>query len=115
MKRVICAAAMVVAAAVLASNAWAGVVPYYSSAGWQPGQGGSSAFSSSWWRSGFSKSHGFDTTVTFIDNTGYNWHATVRGWAIWQHTHWLVSDVKKAHCRSNVYAGGGPSICVAVS
>lgn len=115
MKRLICACTLVVAAA-LASNAFAGSVAYYSSPSWSPGMGASSAFSSSWWQSGFSKSHGFDTTVTFIDNTGYNWHSTVRGWAIWQHTHWLSSAVKKAHCRSNVYASAGrSSYCVATN
>ncbi|MBA2741268.1 MAG: hypothetical protein H0U46_04580 [Actinobacteria bacterium] len=113
MRRLICAIAIFVVT-MFASNAWAGSVPYYSSKWWTPGMGGSSAFSSSWWQSGFAKAGGFDTTVTFIDNTGYNWHATVRGWATWQHTHWLSSDVKKAHCRSNVsFNGGISSTCVA--
>ena len=113
MRRLICAIAIVVVATV-ASNAWAGSVTYYSSPSWSPGMGASTSFSSSWWQSGFSKSHGFDSTVTFIDNTGYNWRATVRGWATWQHTHWFSSEVKKAHCRSNVYASASQSsYCVA--
>jgi hypothetical protein len=115
MRRLICALAIVVVAT-LSSSAWAQSVAYYSSYSWSPGMGASSAFSSSWWQSAFSKSYGFDTTVTFIDNTGYNWHATVRGWAIWQHTHWLSSTVKKAHCRSNVNANSSIlSSCVATN
>ena len=113
MRRLICAIAIVVVATVT-SNAWAGSVTYYSAREWLPGMGASTSFSSSWWQSGFSKSYGFDSTVTFIDNTGYNWRATVRGWATWQHTHWLSSEVKKAHCRSNVYANASQSsYCVA--
>lgn len=113
MRRLICGIAIVFVAA-FAANAWAASVPYYSSPYWSPGMGASTAFSSSWWQSAFAKSHGFDTTVTFIDNTGYNWHSTVRGWATWQHTHWLSSTVKKAHCRSNVYASSSlSSTCVA--
>lgn len=113
MRRLICLLA-IVATGALASSAWAQSVAYYSSYSWSPGMGSSSAFSSSWWRSAFSKAYGFDTTVTFIDNTGYNWHATVRGYATWQHTHWLSSAVKKAHCRSNAYASSTTiSTCVA--
>lgn len=112
MRRIVCAIAITVAAA-LASNAWAAVVPYYSSSYWTPGMGGSTSFSQGWWRNIFYKSHGFDTTVTFIDNTGYNWRATVRGFATYQETHWLSSQMKKAHCRAN--ASGGSAGCTAYS
>ena len=109
MKRALVAAAALASAGVLATTAFAQTVGYYSSPYWEPGMGASSAFSSAWWKSGFSKAYGFDTTVTFIDNTGYNWHATVRGWQTSQHTHWLSSAVKKAHCRSNQYANSSQS------
>jgi hypothetical protein len=103
MRRLICTIVIAVAAGVTA-NAWAAVVPYYSTSYWTPGMGGGTAFNPNWYSNVFGKAAAFDTTVTFIDNTGYNWRATVRGFQTYQETHWLTSQVKKAHCRSNVSA-----------
>lgn len=43
------------------------------------------------------------TTVTFIDNSGYDWHATVRNTYKTTATAWQSSIVKKGHCRSNTH------------
>jgi hypothetical protein len=70
---------------------------------WSAGQGASSTYSSTWWRNVFGKrAPGFDATVTFIDNVGYGWHATVRNSGQYTETHWLSSQVKKAHCVAHV-------------
>lgn len=50
-----------------------------------------------------------DTTVTFIDNTGYNWHNTVRDTEKWTDTNWFSSATKKAYCVSHV--GGFYGLC----
>lgn len=88
----------------LCTSAWAGTTTYYAASSWSPGQGGSSSFSSSWFMNIISKSSSFDSTITFIDNVSYSWHATVRGPGTYLTTHWLSSQVKKAHCRANVAA-----------
>jgi hypothetical protein len=89
-----------------AASAFAGSV-VYANYYWYAGKGAGSSYSSSWWRNMFSKQGpGFDTTITFIDNAGYGWHATVRGPGQYLVTHWLSSQVKKAHCvahASNFY------------
>jgi hypothetical protein len=67
-----------------------------------PGKSAGSSFNSAWRHNWFIKKYpGYDTTVTFIDNTTYSWHATVRN--DWQTTPttWSSGAVKKAHCRSN--------------
>jgi len=86
----------------------------YASWKWYAGQGAGSSYSSSWWRNLFQKqAPGYDTTITFIDNVSYGWHATVRGPGQYLETHWLSSQVKKAHCVANV--GGFYGDCVAVN
>ena len=104
MTRSLFAVTVLAFALALCTSAWAGSVTYYSSSYWSPGQGSSSSFSSSWWRNIMAKSASFDTTITFIDNVSYSWHSTVRGPGTYLTTHWLTSQVKKAHCRSNVSA-----------
>ena len=93
-------AALVVALA-LSASASAESVNYYSNASWSAGQGGSSTFSSSWFMNIIAKSSSFDSTITFIDNVSYSWHSTLRGPGTYLSTHWLSSQVKKAHCRAN--------------
>ena len=88
----------------LSATAFAGTYSYAGSTSWPAGQAYSTWFSSSWWNNVFYKTASFDTTLTFIDNTAYGWHSTVRGWATYQQTHWLSSQVKKAHCRANTGA-----------
>lgn len=102
MKRLMVALAVTVAALVIGASAWAAVVPYMSTSDWSPGQGNGSSFSSSWFQNVMYKNAPFDTTVTFIDNVSYAWHSTRRGYDTYLSTHWLNSQVKKAHCRSNV-------------
>jgi len=102
MRRLIAALAVAVSALALGATAWAAVVPYYGSGSWSAGQGGGSSFSSSWFLNVMGKNAPFDTTVTFIDNASYGWHSTRRGLDTYLSTHWLTSQVKKAHCRSNV-------------
>jgi hypothetical protein len=67
-----------------------------------PGMGAGSSFNSAWRHNWFIKQYaGYDTTVTFIDNTSYSWHATVRNNWRTTATAWSSTAVKKAHCRSN--------------
>jgi hypothetical protein len=102
MKRSLFAMTVLVFALALCTSAWAGSVTYYSSPYWSAGQGGSSSFSSSWWQNIMGKNAGFDSTITFIDNSSYGWHSTVRGYGTYLTTHWFSSQVKKGHCRANV-------------
>jgi hypothetical protein len=67
-----------------------------------PDQGAGSSFSTGWRHNWFLKdSPGYLTTVTFIDNSGYDWHATVRNSFQTTATAWQSSAVKKGHCKSN--------------
>jgi hypothetical protein len=69
-----------------------------------PGQGDGSSFNSGWRHNWFIKdSPGNLTTVTFIDNSGYNWHATVRNSFMTTTTAWQSGVVKKGHCNSNTH------------
>jgi hypothetical protein len=102
MKRLIVTLAVAVAALVLGATAWAAAVPYMSASSWSPGQGNGSAFSSSWFMNVMYKGAPFDTTITFIDNVSYAWVNTRRSTDTYMQIHWLSSQVKKAHCRSNV-------------
>lgn len=76
---------------------------------WYPGESAGSSWQSGWTRTSFNKaSSGYDTTVTFIDNASYGWHATVRNTDMVTYTYWWTSQVKKAHCRANSgYHWGG--------
>jgi hypothetical protein len=97
------ASAFVFAGAALAVESYGG--PRY----WYPGEGAGSSYQSGWNRNAFNKStSGYDTTVTFIDNRGYGWHATVRNTDTVTYTYWWSSEVKRAHCRANSgYHWGG--------
>lgn len=100
--------ALVVAAALaLTASASAGSTTYAVWSYWSAGQGASTSYSPSWWRNLFYKPKGFDATVTFIDNAGYGWHATVRNSGTVTDTHWFSSQTKKAYCRANVVGSYG--------
>ena len=97
------ATALVLASAALAATAYGG--PRY----WYPWDSASSSWSSGWTYNAFNKHRtGFETTVTFIDNVSYGWHATVRNANTVTYTNWWSSQVKKAHCKPNTgYHWGG--------
>ena len=79
---------------------------------WNPGDEAGSSWQSSWTYNGFNKpSSGYDTTVTFIDNVSYGWHATVRNRDMVTHTNWWTSQVKKAYCKA--HTGGHWGGCYA--
>jgi hypothetical protein len=80
-----------------------GAAQQYADLWWYwPDQGAGSSFSSGWRHNWFLKDYsGYLTTVTFIDNSGYDWHVTVRNSFKTTATAWQSSAVKKAHCRSN--------------
>lgn len=101
-----------VLALICATSAWAGSSAYAGSSSWPAGQAYGSSFSSSWFQNIFYKTVQFDTTVTFIDNASYGWHATVRSWSTYVETHWLSSQTKKAHCRANTSASAWASCTV---
>lgn len=97
--------ALVLAGAALAATTYAGPQQ------WSAGQSAGSSFSSGWTYNYFFKyGSGYDSTVTFIDNVSYSWHATVRNTSSTTYTYWWVSTVKKGHCRANV--GGFSGSCV---
>jgi hypothetical protein len=88
--------ALVFAGAALAVETYSG--PRY----WNPGDSAGGSWSSSWTRNAFSKSaSGREATVTFIDNTSYAWHATVRNTDAITYTNWWSSQVKKGYCKSH--------------
>jgi hypothetical protein len=113
MKRLTSTIVLVLALA-FCTNAGAAVVTYAGYQYWPAGQPASTGFSPSWYRNLFYKTSSFDTTVTFIDNVSYSWHATVRSWGTYVETHWLSSQTKKAHCRANT-AGRSWAACTAYS
>jgi hypothetical protein len=96
----------------LSASASAESVNYYANTSWSAGQGASSSFSSGWMMNIITKSSSFDSTITFIDNVSYGWHSTLRGPGTYLTTHWLSSQVKKAHCRANVAAYSSTSCTV---
>jgi len=104
----------IVIALVVSASAFAGATTYAGNSYWPAGQSGASWFSPSWFQNVFYKTSSFDTTVTFIDNTSYSWHFTVRSWATYVETHWLSSQTKKAYCRANT-AGSSWAACTAYS
>ena len=98
------AVALVWAGAALATEGYGGSPRY-----WYPGDSAGSSWSSGWTYNGFNKAtSGYDTTVTFIDNVSYGWHATVRNTGMVTYTNWWSSQTKKGHCRANTgYHWGG--------
>src|SRR6187401_506143 len=69
---------------------------------WYAGDDAGSSWSSGWNYNDFNKpSSGYDTTVTFIDNVSYGWHATIRNRNMVTHTFWWTSQVKKAYCKAH--------------
>jgi hypothetical protein len=99
MKRLIALLACALSAFVLSASASAAVYSYAGSHHWPAGQPASSYFSSSWFQNVFYKTSSFESVLTFIDNASYGWHSTVRGPGSLE-THWLSSQVKKAHCKA---------------
>ncbi len=97
------ASALVFAGVALATESYGG--PRY----WYPGDSAGSSWNAGWSWNSFNKgTSGYETTVTFIDNVSYGWHATVRNRDMITYTNWWSSQVKKAHCRANSgYHWGG--------
>jgi hypothetical protein len=109
--RILAFAASLVVGLVLAASAWAGAYTYAGNSYWPAGLSAATWFSPSWYRNAFYKNATFDTTITFIDNVSYSWHATVRSRSQYVETHWLSWQVKKAYCRANT--SGPYGACVA--
>lgn len=111
MKRVALVLASSIAALALASSAVASATAYYGYAGprfWWAGESGGSTYSANWSYNAFNKERsGFDTTVTFIDNVSYAWHATIRNKSMITSTYWGASQAKKGHCKANVSGFNG--------
>lgn len=101
-------------ALVFCTSAWGATTTYAGYQYWPAGQGASTSFSPSWFRNVFYKTATFDTTITFIDNVSYGWHATVRSSGTYVETYWLSSQTKKAHCRANT-TGQSWAACTAYS
>ena len=102
MRRLGAGLAVVVAALVLAGMAYAGATTYSGPRAWSAGSSAGSSYSSGWKNNYFFKQgSGYDTTVTFIDNVTYSWHATVRNTSATTYTYWFVSNVKRGHCRAH--------------
>jgi hypothetical protein len=95
--------ALAFAGAALAVETYGG--PRY----WNPGDSAASSWQSGWTRNSFNKAtSGYETTVTFIDNVTYAWHATTRNRDTVTYTNWWSSQVKKAHCKAHTgYHWGG--------
>jgi hypothetical protein len=92
---------VVVSSLVFACSAFAYDYAGYQS--WSYLESYDSTYSTGWYVNVFAKdSQGFDTTVTFIDATGYNWHNTVRNILANTGTGWGDgSETRKAHCLSH--------------
>ena len=92
---------MLVTAFVFASAAFSYDYAGYQS--WSHLESYDSTYSTGWNVNAFAKdAYGFDTTVTFIDATGYNWHDTVRNILATTGTGWNgTSETRKAHCLSH--------------
>jgi hypothetical protein len=101
-------------ALVVAGVALGGPTTYAGPRQWSAGESAGSSYSSGWkYNYFFKQGSGYDTTVTFIDNVSYSWHATVRNTSSTTYTYWFVSDVKRGHCRVN--SGYFAGSCVVVS
>lgn len=102
MRRLGAGLAALAASLVLTAVAHAGATTYAGPQPWSAGMSAGSSFSSGWkYNYFFKQGAGFDTTVTFIDNVTYSWHATVRNTSATTYTYWFVSNVKRGHCRAN--------------
>ncbi len=102
MKRVLAVATTGLLALLLAATALAATT-YAGPKQWWPNQGAGSSYSASWQGNYFSKQgSGYDTTVTFIDNVAYGWHATVRNTSSTTYTYWWSNQVKKGYCKAHV-------------
>jgi hypothetical protein len=108
-KQVRLVAAAAVVGLVLAATAL-GATTYAGPRQWWAGQGAGSSFSKWTWNDFAKVSSGYDTTVTFIDNVSYSWHATVRNSSMVTHTAYWGPEVRKGHCRANV--GGFWGSCI---
>jgi hypothetical protein len=109
-KRLCAGIGAVISALVLASAGF-GATTYAGPKLWSASEGAGSAYGSKWTYDYFFKQgSGHDSTVTFIDNVTYGWHATVRNSSDTTYTYWFVSNVKKGYCRAN--AGGFWGSCV---
>jgi hypothetical protein len=98
--RRLCFALAVVIVLAAAGIAYAGI--YSGPQRWSAGQAAGSSFSK-WNLNDFAKvSSGYDTTVTFIDNVSYSWHATVRNTSMDTHTAYWGPEIRKGHCVANV-------------
>lgn len=87
---------------VLAATAVAADQTYAGPKKWGAGETAGSSYSSGWVRNYFFKqASGYDTTVTFIDNSSYSWNATVRNSNHTTYTTWWSSKVKRGHCRAH--------------
>lgn len=102
MKRLGVGLAAVVAWLALAGIAYAGATTYAGPKAWSAGSSAGSSYGSGWrYNYFFKQGSGYDTTVTFIDNVTYSWHATVRNASATTYTYWFVSNVKRGHCRAH--------------
>ena len=90
-----------VVALVLSVSAYASY-QYAAYQSWGYLQDASSTYASNWTQNWFQKdAQGFDTTVTFIDNSTYSWHNTVRNTYKTTATTLTWSGTTKAYCQSH--------------
>lgn len=102
MKRLLAVLAIVASSLVLTSVAFAGI--YAGPRQWFPNESASTGFSPNWLSNFFSTyGSGYDKTVTFIDNSGYRWHNTVRNGSQTTQTYPPFSGTFKGHCKAHSY------------
>jgi hypothetical protein len=100
---------MVIAAASI-SSAVANVTGYYyATAYFTTGMDANSSYSPSWNFNDFlAPDSGYDKVATFIDNTSYSWHNTVRNTAKETIANWAFNGVnRKGYCRWYDSRGSG--------
>lgn len=108
-RRLVVAAAAIVAAGVVAAVAYAGYI--YLPAGYHTSADvGNSTYSTSWSSStNYSPDCCFDKQVTLIDNVTYSWHGTARNTNNSTIANWYEPSIgKKGHCQHFM---GGYSAC----
>ena len=97
MRRLAAIAAVVLVSLTIVSAAVAGI--YAGPTQWYPGQSAGTAFSKTWLANWFATyGSGYDKTVTFIDNTSYGWHNTLRNRSSYTETYAPYPLTVKAHC-----------------